>query len=117
RKGESEASARVAGVDWARGEAELDASGCSVLGPLLSAGECRAVAAAYPDDARFRSRVVMARHGFGRGEYKYFARPLPPLVAELRAALYPHLAPVANRWSEALRDGARFPGTLDEFLE
>jgi hypothetical protein len=111
-----DAATRVARVDWRRVEEELDASGCAVLGPILSADECRGVAALYGDDARFRSRVVMSRHGFGRGEYKYFERPLPPLVGDLRGALYPRLAPVANRWNEALRVAARFPATHEEFL-
>jgi hypothetical protein len=103
--------------DWRRAEEELDAAGCAVLPGLLSAAECREVASLYGDDSHFRSRVVMSRHGFGRGEYKYFARPLPPLVAELRASLYPRLAPVANRWNEALGNAARFPATHAEFLE
>jgi uncharacterized protein len=117
RRPDSSAAERVDAVDWTRVEGELDAVGCAVLPGLLARDECRGVAAAYPDDARFRSRVVMSRHGFGRGEYKYFAHPLPPLVRELRAALYPHLAPVANRWSEALRSEERFPPGHDEFLE
>jgi len=103
--------------DWPRAEEELDAAGCAVLPGLLSAAECREVASVYGDDSRFRSRVVMSRHGFGRGEYKYFARPLPPLVAELRASLYPRLAPLANRWNDALGDPVRFPATHEEFLE
>jgi len=111
------AGAREA-VDWPRVEEELDQNGSAVLGPpLLSADECRAIASLYQDDARFRSRVVMSRHGFGRGEYKYFARPLPAPVQALREALYPRLAPLANRWSEALREAARFPPTHEEFLE
>src|SRR3954471_17286450 len=109
--------ARLAGLDWPRAEEELDAVGCAVLGGLLSPDECREIAAMYVDDARFRSRVVMSRHGFGRGEYKYFGHPLPPLVRDLRALLYPRLAPVANRWSEALGEPVRFPQTHEEFLE
>ncbi|HEX4440969.1 MAG TPA: 2OG-Fe(II) oxygenase [Thermoanaerobaculia bacterium] len=107
----------VDALDWPRIEEELDGSGCAVVGSLLSENECRTIAALYGEDARFRSRVVMSRHGFGRGEYKYFARPLPALVQTLREALYPPLAPVANRWSEALREVARFPATHGEFLE
>jgi uncharacterized protein len=96
--------------------AELDARGASLLPRLLTAQECATLAALYDDDGRFRSRVVMARHGFGRGEYKYFADPLPPLVAQLRLQLYPPLAEIANRWSQALGSDVRFPRTHREFL-
>jgi hypothetical protein len=108
---------RVAALGWeAAGEA-LDAAGAAVLGPLLEPEECRELAALYDaGEERFRSRVVMARHGFGRGEYKYFADPLPPAVARLRAALYRRLAPVANRWSEAMGLPARYPAEHAEFL-
>ncbi|MBD0275604.1 MAG: 2OG-Fe(II) oxygenase, partial [Acetobacteraceae bacterium] len=108
---------RVAALDWrAAGEA-LDAVGVAVLEALLDPDECRDVAALYDaDDGRFRSRVVMARHGFGGGEYKYFANPLPPTVAALRTALYERLAPVANRWSEAMGLPARYPAEHAEFL-
>ena len=108
---------RVAALGWeAAGEA-LDAAGAAVLGPLLEPEECRELAALYDaGEERFRSRVVMARHGFGRGEYKYFADPLPPAVARLRAALYRRLAPVANRWSEAMGLPARYPAEHVEFL-
>jgi hypothetical protein len=97
--------------------ADLDAYGCAVLPSVLSREECAALAASYDDEPLFRSRVVMASHGFGRGEYKYFAYPLPELVAGLRAALYPRLAPVANRWNEAMGIDARFPDEHDEFLD
>ena len=108
---------RVAALGWeAAGEA-LDAAGAAVLGPLLEPEECREVAALYDaGEERFRSRVVMARHGFGRGEYKYFADPLPPAVARLRTALYRRLAPVANRWSEAMGLPVRYPAEHAEFL-
>jgi hypothetical protein len=86
------------GLDWGRIAAELDERGCATTGPILTAGECEALIAAYDDEARFRSRVVMARHNYGRGEYKYFAYPLPTTVAALREALYPPLARIANRW-------------------
>ncbi len=89
--------------------AALDADGYAVIPRLLRAAECRALAALYDDDGLFRSRVVMSRHGFGRGEYKYFDEPLPALVAALRTALYPPLAGIANRWSAALGDPARYP--------
>jgi uncharacterized protein len=107
---------RIAGIDAAQLTASLDERGYATLPALLDPGECRALAALYADEAAFRSRVVMQRHGFGRGEYKYLRYPLPPPVAELRRALYPLLAPVANRWREALREEGRFPATLDDFL-
>jgi len=107
---------RIAALDWnGLGEA-LDARGCATTGPLLTARECAALAGSYDDDAAFRSRVVMARHGFGSGEYKYFAYPLPAAVATLREALYPRLAPIANRWAEALGERTRFPPTLAAML-
>ena len=99
-------------LDWARIEADLDAYGCAAMGPVLDAAECGALAASYAEDAPFRSRVVMARHGFGRGEYKYFRYPLPPLVAELRTELYPRLAGIAGRWEET-----RYPPEHDAYLE
>jgi uncharacterized protein len=107
---------RVASRDWTRLEAELDSQGSAVIPQLLSAHECRALAALYPKDALFRSRVVMARHGFGRGEYRYFAYPLPAQVAELREAFYARLAPLANRWNESLGVDLRYPGTHAEYL-
>jgi uncharacterized protein len=108
--------ARVAALDWERITADLDARGCATTGPLLTPAECSVLAAAYPDDTAFRSRVIMARHGFGKGEYKYFSRPLPGLIDGLRTALYPQLAPVANRWAEAIKLGVSYPATLDQFL-
>jgi hypothetical protein len=100
---------RVAALDWdVLGEA-LDDFGAATTGPLLTPAECAAIAALYAEDARFRSRVVMARHGFGRGEYKYLAYPLPPLVAGLREALYPRLAAIANGWNARLGKKERFP--------
>ena len=94
----------------------LDERGYAVLPGLLGARECRSVAALYADEAAFRSRVVMARHNFGRGEYKYLRYPLPLLVAELREALYPPLAPFANHWHERLHLEPRFPARLDAYL-
>jgi hypothetical protein len=94
----------------------LDKDGWALLANLITPQQCRALTACYDDDALFRSKVVMARHGFGRGEYKYFSYPLPPLVAELRERLYPLLAPVANRWYEAMKIDTRFPATHREFL-
>jgi hypothetical protein len=96
--------------------AGLDRDGFAVLPGLLDGAECRALAALYDDRERFRSRVVMARHGFGEGEYKYLAYPLPPRVAALRRSLYPLLAPVANRWQAQLGLPAAFPPELDAYL-
>jgi len=107
---------RVEAVDWASASAQLDGYGWTMLEKLLTSDECRTLAGLYEDDRRFRSRVVMARHGFGRGEYKYFAYPLPAAVTELRAALYPRLAPIANRWNESLKVDVRFPDGLAEFI-
>jgi len=95
----------------------LDDAGFVTVPGLLTAGECDALRELYPDEARFRSRIVMARHGFGRGEYQYFAAPLPELVAQLREAAYPALAPIANRWYERLGIERRFPPDLAGLLE
>jgi uncharacterized protein len=108
---------RVAALDWERIGASLDADGCAIIGPALSVTECETLAATYADDARFRSRIVMARHGFGRGEYKYFAHPLPDLVTQLRTTLYPRLAAIANRWNEAMGVEVRYPEEHADFLE
>ena len=107
---------RVASLDWERLLAELDERGHAVAPMLLDAMECRALAALYADEESFRSRVVMERHAFGRGEYKYLRYPLPAMVEELRQALYPRLAPLAERWRDLLREGGSFPPTLDAFL-
>ena len=104
-------------LDWRRIGEELDTHGCAVISDLLSADACAALAASYADDAAFRSRIVMSRHGFGRGEYKYLAYPLPKLVAELRTALYPPLATIANRWNDALGSDSRYPDEHAAFLE
>lgn len=109
--------ARVDALDWARVRADLDGRGFAVLNGLVGADECGALAALYPDDTLFRSHIVMARHGFGRGEYKYFATPLPDLIAELRAALYPPLANIANCWNEAMGLDVRYPAEHYAFLE
>jgi uncharacterized protein len=97
--------------------AALEASGHGVIGRLLSARECAAISALYDQPERFRSKVVMARHGYGRGEYQYFANPLPERVLELRRSLYPLLVPVANRWAESLRKPDRFPERLEAYLQ
>ena len=107
----------IATLDWARIGAALDAFGCATTGPLLDAAACADLAASYDREEGFRSRIVMARHGFGRGEYKYFANPLPDPVAALRAGFWPHLAPIANRWNEAMGLAPRFPARHEEFLD
>ena len=94
----------------------LDRDGYAVLPRLISAEQCRDLIALYDDRDRFRSRVVMARHGYGSGEYKYLAYPLPPVIAELRQRLYPALAAVANGWERLLGRPAMFPGALDDYL-
>jgi hypothetical protein len=108
---------RLRAVAWASLEADLDGTGAAVLEGLLSPTQCVGLASLYADDTRFRSRVLMERHGFGRGEYRYFASPLPTLVEELRDRLYRELAPIANRWHEALRLSTRFPASHAEFLQ
>jgi hypothetical protein len=110
------AKRNVEALDWSRLASDLDNFGCAVIENLLQPEECRSLAALYSDDSRFRSRVVMSRHGFGRGEYKYFSYPLPEVVGGLRAALYPHLAPVANRWNESLGIDRRYPLEHRKFL-
>lgn len=108
---------RIAALDWSALSAELDLRGATTTGPLLSAEECRLLAALYDSEAPFRSRIVMARHGFGSGEYKYLAYPLPGLVADLRSALYQRLAPIASQWMERMGMDTRFPETHADFLE
>jgi uncharacterized protein len=110
-------ASRSAAIDWTEIADELAAHGCATVGPLLSPKECRALAGLYGSDAPFRSRIVMARHGFGRGEYKYFAYPLPEVIARLRAALYPNLATIANRWNEQLGVPTRYPPVHEHFLK
>lgn len=109
--------ARVSQLDWSRISADLDAQGSATIERLLAADECDALAGLYAADGIFRSHVIMARHGFGRGEYKYFSYPLPDLVAGLRSQLYPHLAPIANRWHQSMGIEVAFPGEHAEFIE
>src|ERR1019366_4717967 len=104
-------------LDWTRIAADLDTWGYAATPPLLTPAECAALAGRYDDDAAFRSRVVMARHGFGSGEYKYFSYPLPETVATLRSALYPRLAVTANRWAERLRSAERYPEEHTAYLK
>jgi len=115
---ETEGFRPLAAYDWPGIEAELDRDGAAVLEGLLAPDACRALASLYdaPDEGTFRSRVVMARHGFGRGEYRYFAYPLPGLVSHLRTALYERLVPTANRWNEALGLSLRYPASHGEYL-
>jgi hypothetical protein len=108
---------RVKAIDWARVAQDLDAWGAARMERLLTPLECAALARLYPLDDPFRSRVVMARHGFGRGEYKYFGYPLPTIVAELRAAIYPLLAPVANRWNAAMGINVRYPDEHADYIK
>ena len=108
---------RIETGDWTEAAADLDARGSAVIEKLITPAECQALAALYANDTLFRSRVVMARHGYGRGEYKYFNYPLPGLIAGLRTALYPHLAPIANRWHAAMGIDVRFPADHAEFIE
>jgi hypothetical protein len=115
--GDIYAQHRTGDIDWPRVYADLDSQGYARLHQLLIAPECTALRALYDLERPFRSRVVMARHGFGRGEYRYFAYPLPPLVAALRSALYPHLAPLADRWNERLGLPVRFPPDHAAFLD
>jgi hypothetical protein len=110
------AASATAALDWDRIGADLDAYGCATAGPLLAPEACRALAGLYASEQPFRSRVVMARHGFGRGEYKYFAYPLPETVARLRTALYPPLAAIANRWNAAMGIAARYPDAHADYL-
>ena len=107
---------RLAALDWAGVAAQLDRHGCATTGPLLTAEECVSLAETYSADEPFRSRVIMARHGFGRGEYKYFAYPLPAMVAALRAALYAPLAQITNRWNAAMGIATRYPGDHAAYL-
>ena len=107
---------RMAAIDWTDVAAALDERGWAILPALLGEGECDDVAAQYGEDERFRSHILMARHGFGRGEYKYFGYPLPPLVGTLRTGLYARLAPIANRWHERMGLPVRFPAGHAAFL-
>lgn len=112
-----ELAERIAALQWDAVERDLGQRGYALAPHLLGGDECDALAALYERDEPFRSRIVMARHGFGNGEYRYFGYPLPPIVAALRSELYARLVPLANRWSEALDAGARFPATHAAFVE
>jgi uncharacterized protein len=108
---------RVDAFDWKRISNDLDAQGCAVIERLVSPEECDALAGLYGQDDIFRSRVVMARHGFGRGEYKYFSYPLPGIITELRTSIYPKLVAIANRWNEAMGIAVRYPEKLVDFIK
>jgi len=114
--GSVDIDAYLESCNWSDLSDHLDACGWAMLEQLLPAGECDVIAGLYDDDSRFRSQIVMARHGFGRGEYKYFTYPLPGTVADLRRALYPRLVPIANRWNESMGIGARYPGAHADFI-
>ncbi len=107
----------VDGVDWAAVAADLDAVGIAATGPVLAAAQCRELADLYDDDGRFRSTVDMARHRYGAGQYRYFAHPLPSLVADLRAAFWPRLLPVAREWAARRGHHAPWPEALDDWLD
>ena len=108
---------RIARLDWNGLVQLIERQGWATTGPLLTVDECRALAENYDDESLYRSRVVMARHGFGQGEYRYFAYPLPSIVGELRTGLYERLAPLANRWRNALGVSEVFPSTHHDYLE
>jgi len=107
---------RLRDVDWIRVSQELDEQGSAVLARLLSPEECLALATLYSREEIFRSRVIMSRHGFGRGEYKYFKYPLPDLIAELRTTVYLHLVEIANRWNQVMGIEAHFPEKHSDFI-
>lgn len=108
---------RVKTLDWKRIPDDLDAQGCAVIEKLVSADECSALTRLYSRDDIFRSRIVMGRHGFGRGEYKYFSYPLPDIISRLRTSMYRHLVPIANRWNAAIGIDVRYPAKHADFIE
>ncbi|MCW2751831.1 MAG: proline hydroxylase, partial [Aeromicrobium sp.] len=107
---------RVAALDWANAVADLDNVGIAAIGPILSPGECHALSDLYDRTELFRSTVDMARHRFGEGQYRYFGRPAPPLVAELRASFWPHLLPIARDWAARLKRPGRWPDDFDAWI-
>lgn len=108
--------ARIDRYDWGAIVGDLTGQGCAVLERLLEPAQCRSLAGLYATDGGFRSRVVMSRHGYGRGEYKYFSYPLPDLVSQLRGDFYPHLAPIANRWNEQLNIDNQYPTQHSDYI-
>lgn len=115
-RGDGGLAQRLAAVDWQEVSDSLNHSGCAVIPQLLTPQDCQALVALYAQPAVFRSRIVMQRHGFGNGEYQYFGYPLPDLVQRLRTSVYPHLAPMANRWYEQMGLSPRFPAEHADFV-
>lgn len=109
-------SQRIDAINWTEVTSRLEDQGWATIEKVLDTAQCLAIAGLYDDDERFRSVVVMARHGFGQGEYKYFGYPLPPIITALRSALYAHLTPLANRWNEAMDIAVRYPDTHSQFI-
>jgi len=108
---------RIGAINWTDVTSHLEAQGWATIEKVLDADQCRAISELYDDDEQFRSVVVMARHGFGQGEYKYFGYPLPPVITDLRSTLYAHLSPLANRWNEAMDIAVRYPDTHSQFID
>jgi len=113
----TEAIEKIEEIDWSRIALELDTYGYAITGPLLSPAECEALVQGYDEDEKYRSQIIMARHGFGSGAYKYFCYPLPSLVQQLRKAVYPRVAQIANDWARTLSSDMSYPETLDDMLE
>src|SRR5438270_7637577 len=111
------AEKRLDKYDWQSAAGDLDNFGCAVLEKLLTPEECSTIASLYDCEEHFRTHIVMARHGFGKGEYRYFAYPLPDPIGGLRTALYPNLAPIANEWNERMGVAMRYPSTHSELLK
>jgi uncharacterized protein len=112
----ADTAARIATYDWQTIATELDSFGCAVIEKLLSPEECAGIAQLYPQEQHFRSHIIMARHGFGKGEYRYFRYPLPGLIKEMRTALYAKLVPTANAWNERMSEGIRYPVRHEDYL-
>ncbi|MGO9628872.1 MAG: 2OG-Fe(II) oxygenase [Xanthobacteraceae bacterium] len=117
RDGTNPLAGRIAGYDWAAVGADLDAFGCAVLPKRLTPDACQSVVSLYPRECHFRSQIHMARHGFGKGEYRYFKYPLPALVVALRTALYAHIVPFANAWNERMKIATRYPAAHADYLK
>jgi uncharacterized protein len=117
RSATGDAKERIGKYDWNDLGTDLDTFGCAVIPNLLMPEECSAIAALYPHEEHFRSHIVMARHGFGKGEYRYFSYPLPDLLGGLRTALYARLAPVANEWNARMGDENRYPAEHQDYLK
>ena len=115
--GAKDIAERIKAVGWKRISDNLDAHGSAIIENLVAPEECEALVGLYPRDEIFRTRVVMARHGFGRGEYKYFSYPLPRIISDLRTSMYPKLAPIANRWNQAMGIDVRYPANHADFIK